>query len=70
MKSTYFKYFILSIILILLTEAIKSLLQFDKLLYNSLAENLTSDQIENFINFQEKLRWVSSLFVPFFIIKT
>jgi hypothetical protein len=70
MKSTYFKYFILSIILILLTEAIKSLLQFDKLLYNSLAENLTSDQIENFFNFQEKLRGVSSLFVPFFIIKT
>jgi|688.fasta_scaffold326920_3 hypothetical protein len=68
MKSTFFKYFILCAILILITEATKYFLQFDKLLYNTLAENLTSDQIENFFNLQKKWQWVSYLFVPIFIL--
>ncbi len=68
MKSTYFKYFILCTILILLTEATKYSLQFDKLLYNSLAENLTSNQIDNFFNLQKKWQWVSYLFIPIFIL--
>lgn len=71
MKSTYFKYFILSVILILLTEATKYFLKFDKLLYNSLVENLTSSQIENFFNFQKKWQWFGYLFVLIFtLLKT
>ncbi len=67
-KKPYIKYFLLCFSLSLLNEGSIVLLQFDKLLYNSLAENLTSDQIENFFNLQKKWQWVGYLFVPIFIL--
>ena len=68
MKSTFFKYLVLSFALILLTEVTKQLLNFDKLVYNSLAEKLTSSQIDNFFEIQEKWKWVSYIFIPIYVL--
>ena len=68
MKSTFFKYLVLSVALILLTELTKQILNFDKLVYNSLAEKLTSNQIENFFEIQDKWKWVSYIFIPIYIL--
>lgn len=68
MKSTFFKYLVLSFALILLTEVTKQLLNFDKLVYNSLAEKLTSSQIDNFFEIQEKWKWVSYIFILIYVL--
>jgi hypothetical protein len=68
MKSTFLKYLVLCIALIILTEITKSILDFDQLLYNSLSENLTSKQIENFLELQDQWKWLSYIFIPIYII--
>lgn len=68
MKSTFFKYILLSITFILITELSKSILKFDELLYNSLAERLTSKQIEGYFELQTKWKWVGYIFVPIYIL--
>lgn len=68
MKSTFFKYLVLSITLIVLTELTKHFLHFDKFLYNSLAEKLTSKQIENYFEMQSKWKWLGYVFVPVFVL--
>jgi hypothetical protein len=68
MKSTFTKYLVISIALIILSELTKHFIHFDKLLYNSLAENLTSNQIERFFEMQNKWQWVGYLFIPVFVL--
>jgi hypothetical protein len=68
MKSTFWKYLLLCFALILITEIIKTLLNVDQLLYTSLAEKLSSKQIENFFETQHKWQWVSYVFVPIYIL--
>ena len=71
MKSTFIKYLVLCFALLSVTEITKIALNYDQLLYNSLAEKLTSNQINNFLNLQQKWQWVSYAFVPvFLLIKT
>ena len=54
--------------LVLFTEITKHYLNFDKLLYNSLAEKFTSEQITDFFTVQKKWQWLGFLFVPIFIL--
>jgi hypothetical protein len=71
MKSTFIKYLVLCIALMVLTEITKCVLHFDKLMYNALAENLTTKQIDSILALQDKWAWVSYVFVPVYIaIKT
>jgi hypothetical protein len=68
MKRTYIKYLLLCIALLIITEATKKLLHLDKLIYNSLAEKISSSQIESFFELQDKWQWVSWVFVPIYIL--
>ncbi|WP_310559150.1 hypothetical protein [Flavobacterium sp.] len=68
MKSTFYKYLILTILFFLLTEITKHILNFDKLVYNSLAEKLTSNQIKNLFDFQDKWKWLGYVFIPIYIL--
>lgn len=68
MKSTFIKYVLLCLILLIFSEGIKYALSFDKLVYNSLAESLSSNQIEKILSFQEKWQWVGYAFVPIYIL--
>ena len=56
-----------SLALLALTELTKYLLHFDKLIYNSLAENLSLSQIERFFKMQDKWKWLGYVFVPLFV---
>lgn len=64
----FFKYVMLFVLLIFISEVLKSSLDFDKLLYNSLAEKFTSRQIEKVLNIQEKWKWVVYVFIPVYVL--
>jgi len=66
MKKTNIKFLVLCISLIILTETFKIVLDFDKLLYNSLSEQLTYEQINYFFSFQKKWKIIGFLFIPIF----
>ncbi|MBP6755505.1 MAG: hypothetical protein KA210_05095 [Bacteroidia bacterium] len=68
MKSTFFKYLILSIVLIVLAEITNRVLDFKGLLYNSLSEQLTNKQIQNIFSFRDKWQWVGYAIVPIMVI--
>jgi hypothetical protein len=68
MKSTFFKYLLLSIVSILIAEIFKRAMHFDALFYNSFSEQLTSRQIENFIGFQKEWKWIEYFFIPFILL--
>lgn len=71
MKSPLIKWLVLSVALLLISEIFKKVTYFDNLLYNSLSEQLTSQQIENFMNLQKKWQWIGYVFIPvFLLIKT
>lgn len=71
MKSPLIKWLVLSIALILIAEIFKRAIHFDDLVYNSLSEQLTSQQVENFLGFQKKWQWAGYVFTPvFLLIKT
>lgn len=71
MKTTFFKFILLSISLIFLTEITNKILNYRVLLYNSLSNQLNSIQIEHFFEFQEKWQWLTYCFIPVFLfIKT
>lgn len=65
------KWLILSMTSILIAEIFKKSINFDELIFNSLSEQFTSEQVEKFVGFQEKWQWVGSIFLPVFLfIKT
>ena len=71
MNSTFAKYLLLSISLIVLIEITNSVLNYKGLLYNSLSEQLTQKQIQHFFEFQDKWQWLGYIFVPtMLLIKT
>lgn len=45
----------------------KEVLHIDQLLYNSLAERLTSEQISTILTFQNRWEWITYLFLPLYI---
>ncbi|WP_353167663.1 hypothetical protein [Flavobacterium sp.] len=68
MKNILYKYTSLSIIVILITNITKLILKFDKLVYSSLAEKLTQNQIEEYLLIQDKWEWVSYIIIPILIL--
>jgi hypothetical protein len=68
MKIPFFKYLVLSVILIFFSEIANRIFDFRGLLYNSLSEQLTSKQIKIYLEFQDKWQWISYLMVPILVI--
>lgn len=68
MKSPLVKCILFSILLILISEITKIALDIDKLLYNTIAEKLTTQQLNHFFEFQNKWKWISYVFFPIYII--
>jgi hypothetical protein len=68
MKSTFIKYLILSLFLILIKLFNDKLLISKDLLYNSLSEQLTNKQIENFFKFQDKWQWLGYVYIPIIVL--
>jgi hypothetical protein len=68
MKNTFAKYWVLCIALTLLGEATKRVLNFDTLVYNSLAEQLTNKQIHHYFEFQDKWQWIGYVAVPILLL--
>lgn len=68
MKSTFFKYLIFSIVLIVLEEITNWVFDFKELLYNSLSEQLTNKQIQNIFAFREKWQWIRFVFTPIVVL--
>lgn len=67
MKST-FKYLMLSFALISIKSFIDKVIISDELIYESLAEQLTTKQIHKFFEFQDKWQWVGYIFVPIIVL--
>lgn len=68
MKAPFFKLTVLSIILIFLSEIANITLNFRGLYFNSLAEQFTSKQIKEYLEFQDKWKWVGYIIVPILVI--
>ncbi len=68
MKTPFFKYLVLSVITIFLSEIANTIFDFKGLLYNSLSEQLTSKQIKDYLEFQDKWKWISYLIIPVLIL--
>jgi len=65
------RYLILCLISLILNKISNYILNFDQLLHNSLSEQLTSKQIENFFELQKKWNWINyPIIFLFLIIKT
>ncbi len=62
------KFITLTLLFILVNELLKSLLNYDKLLQNYLAEQLTSSQIDNFFTFQKKWQYFSYTFILIYLL--
>lgn len=65
------KILLLFLFYLVLEELTKYFLNINQLVFKSLSNQFTSEQIQSILNIQDKWRWVSYLFLPFFIfIKT
>jgi hypothetical protein len=68
LKNSFLIFFFFSIVLIILGEATKVILDIDTLLYNTMAENLSPLQLNQYFEFQNKWKWVSYFFIPIYIL--
>lgn len=68
MKYTYLKYFLFSFFFILLTEITNTVLDIKGLLHNSLSEQLTSRQIDQYFEIQDKWYWLGYIIAPILLI--
>jgi len=68
LKNSFLIFFFFSIVLIILGEATKVILDIDTLLYNTMAENLSPMQLNQYFEFQNKWKWVSYFFIPIYIL--
>jgi hypothetical protein len=70
-KNPFLICLLLAIALIVIGEVATVILDFDSLQYNTMAEKLTSQQLNQYFEFQNKWKWVSYFFIPLYIaIKT
>jgi len=67
MKSSIIKFILLSVFYFLIYIYTKNVFNLDKLLYSSLAEKLTTSQLQFFVESQKKWSWVSYVFTPVFL---
>jgi hypothetical protein len=68
MKKIYLNFLILCFLLFILTESLKNLINFNDLYLNSLAENLTANQIKNIFEVQKKWEWISYTIIPLLLL--
>jgi hypothetical protein len=68
MKNNIFYYLTLTVLSLLLSSLTKELLNTDKLIVNSLAEQLTNEQIQTFLNIREKWEWVNYVLLPILLL--
>lgn len=68
MRSTLIKYLLLSTTLIFTSKILEKYLHLDKLIYNSLSENLTNQQVEIFLEIKEKSKCINYAIIPFFLL--
>ena len=68
MNNTFIKWIFLSILFITINELSNYLLNFNELIYSSLSEKLSSDQIQHFFDIQKKWRWISYVFTPIYVL--
>ncbi|MDI5899040.1 hypothetical protein [Flavobacterium yafengii] len=61
-------FLLLVIATLILGSVLKKSLSLDKLIYSSLSEQLTTNQIEQYFEFQEKWQWLGYVFVPIFLL--
>lgn len=64
MKSFFFRFFLLIVLSYLIVLSFSKIININELLY----ENYSRKQIEKFINYKEKLEWLSYLFIPLFLL--
>lgn len=57
-------FFVLVILNFTLLEFLKISVNYNEVLYNSLVEQLTENQINQYLNFKEKWVWISYVFIP------
>ncbi|MFY8069661.1 MAG: hypothetical protein ACOVMG_06160 [Flavobacterium sp.] len=68
MKNILTKILLISILLISLSEATNYLLDYKNLIYNSLVEQLTTEQLKSIFDFQKKWQWVSYALIPILLL--
>lgn len=68
MKHTFLKYLLVCFLFILISELLKSTINYKELIYNSLAEKLSSNQIKEILHLQDKWQWDGYIFVPIYIL--
>lgn len=61
------KYFFLCSLFITISELSKFLLDYDRLIYNSLIQNFSSDQVSEILNFQSKWKGIEYVFIPLYL---
>ncbi|OAB28050.1 hypothetical protein FBFR_09375 [Flavobacterium fryxellicola] len=66
-KYLFLTIFFLAIIYNILNEILKVQSNFDKLVYNSLSEQLTAKQIQNYLILKDDLKWLEYMFYFFYI---
>ena len=68
MKENTLYYFLIVISVLILSMLSKELLYSNEIIVSSLAENLTKEQIIKILNFNEKWKWITYVFIPFLLI--
>lgn len=68
MKLRLLVYFTLCFLLFLITEISKKILHIEELFFNSLSEQLSSEQIENYLDLQDKWKWLPYIVLPLFLL--
>ncbi len=63
-----YQFLLLTLLTVVFTFLSKELLNTDGLVANSLAEQLTSEQLNKVLNFNEKWQWVGYALIPIFLL--
>jgi hypothetical protein len=71
MRFPFVKWLVLSIASILINLILNNVIHFDTLLYNSISEQFSNSQIEQYLEFQDEWQWLTYIFTPLvLLIKT
>lgn len=67
MSRIHIPFWLLCLLTVVLGESTKWLLNTDVLVYNSLSEQLTAEQVSTYLDLQKKWQWLGYAFVPVFL---
>lgn len=68
MKNTFLRYILLSISFTIITEITNKIINLKNLLHHFLSNFLTTDQVNNYFEFQNQWHWLTYLYVPLIIL--